>query len=318
MQARRNDGWSDAVSQVVAAGRALLFYREHRELFGLEVIRKYCAPGDMLFHMRHRHFLSSRLSWSQRIDCALTHYRCEGQQHVGAYKDAVYRNAGLTLWSRTVDANSYALVLRATTDLRHEGGISVVLLAGDVCVSEMSYAWVNSSIFGMPENIVPFITRNQSLRCDASPLQQFRRDFPQNSPSYFCLAAVHGVAAAHGKSQIVGIKDDCQIAFDVRHAGGFRSSYNDFWHSFGGVELDGQAYLMALPLVTPSLAEVKANHRQRAIARRRHWSEITEGAATIMSRYVRDVEARLTKGQAKVLAMIAPHVSTLMSLVVAV
>ena len=139
----------------------------------------------------------------------MAHYRFEGERYDSRYKDAVYRDGGVVLWSRTVEAVSYVLKLRATTDIRHEGGISVVLCAGDTVVSEMSYAWVPARVLGMGGGTLAFITRNQSVRRDSPALLLFRKDFPQNSPSYFCLAAMHGIAQANGHVRIAAIRHDC-------------------------------------------------------------------------------------------------------------
>ncbi|WP_280155714.1 DUF535 family protein [Piscinibacter sp. XHJ-5] len=315
--ARHADGWLDACVRFIGAARAVFTYRKHRELLALEIVDKYVSDdgqGDALFHISHRHYLSTELSFRERIDCALTHYRYEGQSYTAAYKEAVYHHQGLTLWSRRVDSRRYALVLRATTDLRHEGGISVVLLADGHCLNEMSFAWVPGELLGLDRDVVPFITRNQSAHHDTAPVVQFRQDFPQNSPSYFCLAAMHGIAEANGKPHLAGIRHDCQIAFDERYASSFRSSYCDFWKSFGGVEQCRQAYLMPVPLVPPPLSSVKAKHRGRAIERRRHWSEISSGAAAIAALYVRDRKNRNAGAGAHVLHHLMPHLSTLMSL----
>lgn len=320
-ETRRADGWLDACLRFIGAARAFSSYREHRELLGLEIVDKYVGDtgkGEALFHLSHRHYLSTELSFRDRVDCALTHYRYEGQSYAGAYKEAVYRHAGLTLWSRTVEARNYALVLRATTDLRHEGGISVVLMADGHCISEMSFAWVPGKLLGVERDVVPFITRNQSARHDTAPVMRFREDFPQNSPSYFCLAAMHGIAEANGKPHIAGIRHECQIAFDERYASSFRSSYCEFWKSFGGVEQGRQAYLMPVPLVVPPLSTVKAKHRGRAVERRRHWAEISSSAAATTARYVREGKPRSAGAGAQVLHHVVPHLSTLMSLTLVV
>lgn len=284
LKARR---WADGVRRCCAALRALWFARLHRELFGLHIFRLHVAAEDdrdALFHLSHRHYLSTRFKDRQRIECALTHYRYDSTHHDHAYQDAVYRGAGLELWSSEVDGVRHALTLRPTTP-RNEGGISVLLLAGDLCLCEMSFVWLDGSMLGTDAGILPFITRNQSIHHQSQTLARFRAAFPQNSPSYFCLAALHGIAAAHGRRRIAGIGHDCQIAYEDRYAQGFRNSYTEFWKAFGGVELGSHAFLMTVPLEHPPLAEVKAKHRKRAHERRRHWADITHSAITVMARH---------------------------------
>jgi uncharacterized protein VirK/YbjX len=291
MATRPWPGSLDAMLGFVAAARALWAWSAQRELLGLEVLRRYAGVGwanDPLFHLRHRHYLASGLTMRQRVDCALTHYRHEGQAHADAYKYAVYRGAGLALWTRTVGAHRYALRLQGATTLRHEGAASVVLSVDGARLCEMSFAWVRARLLGMAGDVVPFITRNQSVHHESPDLQCFRHDFPQNSPAYFCLAAMHGIATAHGQPHLAGIRHDCQIAYTQEHALSFRRSYCDLWRSFGGVESGPLAWAMPVPLVVTPLSAVKSKHRKRAAERRRHWAEIAESVAASIAAVLRD------------------------------
>ena len=289
-QQREAEGFISAVLMFAGAARMMIFQKQHRQLLQLEIFEKYIGVGqdaDALFHISHRHYLSRTFTQRQRIKCALAHYRFEGERYDSRYKDAVYRDGGVVLWSRTVEAVSYVLKLRATTDIRHEGGISVVLCAGDTVVSEMSYAWVPARVLGLGGGTLAFITRNQSVRRDSPALLLFRKDFPQNSPSYFCLAAMHGIAQANGHVRIAAIRHDCQVAFDECHASGFRNSYCELWKSFDAAELGYVAHVMAVPLALPSLLTVKAKHRKRASDRRRHWAEIAQTVQQTLAPHLR-------------------------------
>ena len=294
-QQREAEGFISAVLMLAGAARMTIFQKQHRELLQLEIFEKYIGVGmdaDVLFHISHRHYLSRTFTQRQRIECALAHYRFEGERYDSRYKDAVYRDDGMILWSRTVDAVSYVLKLRATTDLRHEGGISVVLCAGETVLSEMSYAWVQAQVLGLAGGTLAFITRNQSVRRDSEALLRFRKDFPQNSPSYFCLAALHGIAQANGQIRIAAIRHNCQVAFDERHASGFRNSYCELWKSFDAAELGYVAHVMAVPLALPPLATVKAKHRKRAADRRRHWAEIAQTVQQVLAPHLRSMGAQ--------------------------
>ncbi|MBI3768258.1 MAG: DUF535 family protein [Deltaproteobacteria bacterium] len=123
-----------------------------------------------------------------------------------------------------------------------------------------------------------FVTRNQTDR--NAELERFRDTFKQNSPPYFCLAAVCGIAMANGMRAIFAVKDDAQIAYDTRYADSFRNSYSAFWRVFGAEEIDQQAYQMSIPLQLNPLADVK--HRARAVARRRNWLEIIRSTRRAM------------------------------------
>ena len=302
----RSDGAANAAVMFAGAVRAMLFPREHLELLRLEIFHRYVVVRDdpnPIFHLSHRYYLCRSFSRRDRIASALSHYRFEDDRYDDAYKQAVYRDGGIDLWSRCVDGGCYRLRLRATTDLRHEGGLSVVLCADadDVVLCEMSYAWVEPERLGLGgQGTLPFITRNQSIRRDAAALIRFREAFPQNSPAYFCLAAVHGIVQAHGIDRVAGIRHELQVAYEERYARNFLNSYCEFWKSFGAREASGVAHLMPVPLAAPPLAGIPAKHRRRALERRRHWGEIArEAREAIAPRLRRD------DGQAGATAVVA-------------
>jgi hypothetical protein len=124
-----------------------------------------------------------------------------------------------------------------------------------------------------------FVTRSQT---DRNPeLQRFRDTFKQNSPSYFCLASVCGIAMANGMRAIFMIKHDAQLGYAERYAVGFRNSYSALWEAFGAQEIEHRhAYTMSIPLKLNPLSVVK--HKGRAIARRRNWLEIALSARQAM------------------------------------
>ena len=285
----KEEGWYGALVGCVGGLAACVFRRAHKELFALDLFRNFVAlPGatDVLAHLSHRHYLSRALSYRQRIATALCHYRYEDAQYDGRYRTAVYRDGGLSLWSASVGEVRYELRLVASPELRHEGDISVVFAANGVRLCAMSFSWVDASVFGAHGGPIPFVTRNQSAHSDTPALAGFRRDFPQNSPPYFCLAAIHGLAAAHGRTRIAAIKHDSQIAFAEPYEKSFRHSYSDFWRSFGASELDHQALSVPVPLALPDLSTVKAKHRKRAQERRRHWAAVSRSAFDTVSRHL--------------------------------
>ncbi len=161
--------------------------------------------------------------------------------------------------------------MRATEDNRYEGDLSVLCSVDDTRICRVSFTYVNGSLFGLKPERTMFVTRNQT---DRNPeLQRFRDTFPQNSPPYFCLASVCGIAMANGMRAILMVKDDAQIAYAVRYAESFRNSYSALWEAFGAQENDDRhAYTMSIPPKLNPLSHVK--HKNRAIARRLNWMEV--------------------------------------------
>jgi uncharacterized protein VirK/YbjX len=286
-ESREAEGMAKALQRFFRAMGALGFQAQHRQLLGLRLFREYIAidgATDVLFHLSHRYFLSSAFTYVQRIECALSHYRYEDGRYDDIYKHAVYGDGGLPLWATQIDADSFLISLRESTRYRHEGGVSVLLSVNTKVVCEMSFAWVDAAIFGADCGVCAFITRNQSTKPDSPELVRFRQAFPHNSPQYCCLAAVHGISWANGKSHLFAIRHECQIAFDSRYAESFRNSYCEVWKSFGGVGVGSQAYLMSVPMTATPLADVKSKHRKRAHERRCLWAMVEATSKEVIAR----------------------------------
>jgi hypothetical protein len=196
------------------------------------------------------------------------------------YFRSVHQSArGLVLWHRVIQDTHYTITLRRTEDTRREGDLSVLCFVNGFCICVVSFSYVNSRLFGLRPGGTMFVTRSQTVRNVG--LQRFRDTFKQNSPPYFCLAAVCGIAMANGMHAIFTVKHDAQLAYAERYAEGFRNSYSALWEAFGAQQIDHRdAYTMSLPLKLNPLSGVK--HKGRAIARRRNWLEVALSARQAM------------------------------------
>jgi uncharacterized protein VirK/YbjX len=227
-------------------------------------------PRKLLYSMGL--YLSTHLTLVQRIRCAIAHYSFEGRHYGIAYHRSVHKSPhGLVLWQRIVDGSRYTIALCATEDTRREGNLSVLCFVDDTRVCRVAFSYINGSLFGLPPGRTIFVSRSQTDR--NAELQRFRDTFKQNSPPYFCLAAVCGIAMANGMHTILMVKHDAQMAYAEQYAEGFRNSYSVLWEAFGAEEIEHRhAYLMSIPPKLSRLAGVK--HKGRAVARRRNWIEI--------------------------------------------
>ncbi len=275
------EGPLDALRMVGGAARALLYRSEHRRLFALAAhlrCRSIGAHADGLFHLSHRRYLSRGLDPRQRVACALYHYDWDSRRMNDDYLAAVYSGAGLEVWREARGQVLYRLVLIASPTLPHEGAVSAVLLAGGEVLCEMGFNWVCGSLFGPAEATAPqlFIVRNQSIRFDSPDLALFRSHFSQHSPRYLCLSAISGVALANELHSVVGIRHECQIAYDSAHAENFRNSYTGLWLSYGAIALARLGYRLEVPLPLRELSAIEGKHRKRAIMRRALWSQISQ------------------------------------------
>jgi uncharacterized protein VirK/YbjX len=244
------------------------------------MILRSLKPKELWSLKFMRPYLSRDLTLAQRIGCAITHYTFEGRNYGPTYHRSVHHSPrGLVLWHQVIDGTRYTIALRGTEDKRREGDLSVLCYVNDTHVCRVSFSYVNASLFGLRPGRTMFVTRSQT---DRNPeLQRFRETFKQNSPPYFCLASVCGIAMANGMHAIFMVKHDAQLEYAERYAQGFRNSYSALWEAFGAQEIDHRhAYTMSLPLKLNPLSGVK--HKGRAIARRRNWLEIALSARRAM------------------------------------
>jgi len=287
-QQTRTEGPADGLRVLLGAGRMLGGRQVLAELFAIPAFAQLLAArprADALFFISHRHFLSRGLGIDARVACVLDHFRFEQGRFTPALLRALHGD-GQRLWHH---AGGCEIRLRANAATRHEGPLSLVLRRDGQTLHELSFALIDAQRLGAEagRGTVLFATRNQSLPSDAPALARFRGDFPQNSPAYFVLAALNGVAAALGLCRIVGVRDSCQIAFEPGYAASFRRSYDDFWLGFGGQLVGGHGLQMPVPAAVTPLTQLRAKHRARARQRREHWRQIADGAEQALSPYLK-------------------------------
>lgn len=283
--ARRHYPLPSWLACIARSLRVLLFRRDHRQLLTLDVHRRYVALAhdDVFHHLSHRHYLAQGMRLRERVRCVLVHYRFEEERFDAAYKRAVYRDGGLPLWQHA-DPNGWRFEIRLEMAARlcAEGDLTIAASANGVCLHRLSFSWVEGAFAGLAAPVVPFIARNQGHRADSraalEAFEAFGRAFPHNSPSFFCFAALQGIAQALGLDEAAAVKAAWQSAWTPADARHFTNAYDGFWEALGGVPMAGRCWRIALPPTLKPLAEMPAKHRKRAALRRAHWCVIAESA----------------------------------------
>lgn len=275
---------------VARSARVLRFYRDHAALCQLDVYRNYVLspPNDDPFHhLSHRSYLVQGLSARQRVQCVLSHYRFEETTFDAAYKAAVYADGGLTLWQHSVGEHAFLIRLEMASRMNAEGDLTIALIADGKVLHRLSYSWIDGALVGVPAPLVPFVARNQGRWTDSGEaFDAFEACFPNNSPSFFCFAAMQAVAQAVGMEQVLAVKAASHIAYDPQEVKHFENAYDGFWKVLGGVELPGNAWLVALPFYQKPLADMPSKHRKRAAQRRDNWRAIGDSTRATLQRHL--------------------------------
>jgi uncharacterized protein VirK/YbjX len=287
--ARRHYPLPSWLACIARSLRVLLFYRAHLRLLGLDVHRRYVALAhdDVFHHLSHRHYLARGLTLRQRVRCVLIHYRFEEFAFDAAYKRAVYRDGGLPLWTHEAGGCAFAIRLEMASRLNAEGDLTISASAGGTCLHRLSLTWVDGGFAGVDTAILPFVARNQGPHAGAADaLDAFERTFPNNSPRFFCFAALQGIAQALGMDQVVAVKSAWQCTYDPDGARHFANAYDGFWQALGGVPMAGRGWRIALPLTLKPLDAMPSRHRKRASTRREHWRAIGDSARLALRRHL--------------------------------
>ena len=293
MARRREAGLASWLLSIARSARVLAYYRDHRDLCRLGVYRRHVAgrSNDNLFHhLSHRDYLMKGLSPRRRVQAVLSHYHFEETTFNEAYLQAVYGARGLPLWQHEAEVDgqlsSFMIQLEMASRSNAEGDLTVALVADGRCLHRLSFSWLDGRMVGLDMPVVPFIARNQGRWADSgAAFDAFERVFPNNSPSFFCFAAMQGIAQALGMDKVMAIRSDAHIAYDPDPDKHFANAYDGFWKILGGAET-GSGYVIGLPFYVKPLADMPSKHRKRVAERREHWRLIGDAARATLRRHL--------------------------------
>lgn len=287
---RREYNWKSLAACIARSTRVLAYIPEHKKLLELDVVRNYLADErnkNLFHHLSQRAYLIEGLSVRQRIQCLLAHYQFEDRTFTSAYKRMLYLDSGMTLWKHHANGLNFSITLTVSPRWAPEGELSICCLVEATPLHCLSFNWIDGHMVGLIQAVVPFIGRNQGTSMGArQALAAFNEVFPNNSPSFFCFAAMQGIAGVIGSRRVIGIKGSFNICFDHESANSFANSYDKFWKSLGGVEMPGTGFGISLPFYGKPLSEIAGKHRKRAAMRRSFWESISHSARDTLQPHV--------------------------------
>ncbi len=267
---------------------ALRYWREHQSLSRLKLVRRLeNAPDDDLFrHVSGRDYLARGMKVRERMRCVLAHYRFEEATFNAAYRHAAH-HGGLVLWQHKGEGGDFIMRLEHAPRIDPEGELTLSLVIDGTVLHRLSWTWVEGAVVGVDLPIVPFVTRNAGLWRDAGgAFEAFEQVFPNNSPSFFCFAALQGAVQALGFDRVVAVRGSAHVAYEAAQDKAFENAYDGFWRILGGAELDARSFLVPLPFYLKPLQDMPSKHRKRAAQRREHWRAIGEAARGVLLRHV--------------------------------
>jgi uncharacterized protein VirK/YbjX len=257
----------------------VLAYREaHWKLLGLPVYKQFGATvlrKDHFHHISRGGYLRRGLTVRQRVQYVYQHYAFESRQWTDHYHRAIYGGPGLELWRSHGGGAAFTIRLEAGSRYVPEGDLSIVLSVDNTALHRINFSWMVDTQDG---TVTPFLGSSQRAR-NTEAAFAFERDFPHNSPAFFCFAAVEGVARVVGCAAVLAVRSHEQVSASWVPGAHFENSYDNFWRALGGSDCGRQGFLIPLPAHDKPLNKVSRSHRRRAQKRRTHWKAIE--AATV-------------------------------------
>jgi uncharacterized protein VirK/YbjX len=189
------------------------------------------------------------------------------------------------LWSKQVGGTDFRIALTMGQRETPEGDLCVSLLVNGLRLHSMNFSWITGAADNTASRVVPYITRNQGTwPREPDRLALYEQAFPNNSPRYFCLAALQGIARTVKADTLLAVSSTLQISAKDNDAERIANSYDVFWASLGATKVPFYGYAIPIPFHLPPLDQVAAKHRKRAAMRRSHWQEIEASAVAILAR----------------------------------
>jgi uncharacterized protein VirK/YbjX len=272
--------------------RVLAYRESHLKLLALPVYKQCGATmlrGHPFHHISHHHYLRQGLTVRQRVQYVYQHYAFESLRWTDNYRQAVYGGPGLELWRSHGGAAVVTIRLEAGERGVPEGDLSIVLSVDNAVLHRIRFNWLADTQDG---SMTPFLVSSQRRSSNTEALLAFERDFPQNSPAFFCFAAVEGVARVVGCSAILGVRGHEQIcARKGRDNTHFKSSYDNFWRALGGWDCGREGFLVRLPTHEKPLSKLSSSHRRRAQGRRTNWKAIEAATVEILEPFLSGISS---------------------------
>jgi Protein of unknown function (DUF535) len=215
---RRAKGRSVALKRVIASLRVLAFPGLMRRMSAEGFLRlaerrrgRAGEPWDPFHFISHPGYLVQGYSLPQRFEAALFHYGQEAATFSEAMLDQVYSQPGFELWTAEVDGHRFSMRLGLAGEGSLEGDLCMRLIADGRCIGSMNFVWADAAMFGGPSGPTIFISRCQTHILEE--LAVFRACFKQNSPPYFCLAALAGLGQVCGLRELYAVQHQAQMSY---------------------------------------------------------------------------------------------------------
>jgi len=237
------------------------------------------APWMMFKYLTD--YLKTDLSRKQRASILVHHYDLlSSRSHERFFRGIV--DDRLELWRESFGEHTYRILLTFPHTTDAEGDLALVFRADETDLYVLSFTLGPGNIANLHAANVMYVTRVQGKGRALDRIRVATKECLDISPPALLLAAAEGVATELELAHIVGIGGQTQLSTKLAARSSRLSAYDEFWTALGGCRLDGDMYLLTVPLAEKPITSIKRCHRSR-VRRKRAFKALV--ARTVRERF---------------------------------
>lgn len=193
----------------------------------------------------------------------------------------------IILWREFSGENLFSITLNfphASYDDDCEGDLSLVFSANGLSLYVMSFTIIPGQVIKIANDQAIFISRVQGLSSHLALLRQATKSFHYISPADLLLVAVQAIALPLNIKAIVGVSTEAQISSRADGTEFFSFDYDEFWRSADAERMNGNMFLLPVPLPEKPIRMIKQTRRSKVLRKRKFKRQLAEQVSGTFSR----------------------------------
>jgi uncharacterized protein VirK/YbjX len=250
-----------------------------RQFQALQVLRIPAIAGlvrvepKFLFKYLDPNYLLPGIPVSTRTCCFVHHYR---RLHAALSEGMLYRilHGEVTVFEMRTEDRLFAVTMGFSRPVVNEGELSLLLNVDGVRVFILSFNIVPGWVVESQASEVLLIARLQGTIGAYAEISAAMKAMHNLGAGAALVAALQGVAAAFGVSEVAGVCASRQATYNEDREATLRRAYDGFFAEIGAIRNSAGFFIASLPLAEKPLAAVKSGNRLRVKKQRELKSRI--------------------------------------------
>lgn len=230
-------------------------------------------------------YLSTRFDRTERQQMLISHYDFVNTSLRALFFQRVLGD-NMTLWQREIEGSVLSIGV-AGPCLHREGDLTLVFKMDGCRLYRIAFSLIKAPLLKVQADAgasghVIYVGQVQGYPECFTQIRQATRLCRDVAPADMLMAAMAGLGSALGITLVAGVGVEDSLSYKSLVELNTSKGYSDFWEKFQGMTPEGGHYMLPLPLAEKPLAQVKANHRGRTLAKRELKKGISDEAEAMM------------------------------------